>query len=196
MLVALALPVALAAPPPEVAEVWAQVAAPQAVSARFEATQTRRILQHPQASSGTLLVARPDRLAWRWETPAPSVLTLSGDRIGVADPALGLSQEVDLAAMPEVAGLVRGATVWMGGDWAKIEEDFQATWRADGATLVPRDPELGTLIARLELRVGGSPATLTGFEVVEPDGDTLSVRLSDVQRDPPLPADAFALPKP
>jgi len=154
------------------------------------------LLSKPLESKGVLAFARPDRLRWEVTSPAPSLFVVDGTKVGMAYPQLGVSDEIDLAAQPDMARLTRALTVWLGADLDTVLADYTLAWQ-DGppamATLTPRDPTLGKLMANLELTITGDPPRVEQVRIVEPDGDSVEIRLQEVHILPSLPPETFRL---
>ncbi len=194
------LSTAVAAPPelpPEARAAWEAMASVDALEAHFVQVRTSRLLGRPLESRGVLRFARPDRLAWIVESPSPSTFVLVGDRVGIAYPELGVRDEVDLSDNPDMARLVRGMMVWLSGDLAAVQRDYLASWTPGSparAHLVPTDARLARLFRSIDLSIDGDPARVTAVDMLEPDGDTVHIELTDFRTGLEFEAGAFALP--
>lgn len=177
-------------------QAWEELARPRTLRARFTQEQRLAVLSQPLVSTGTLLIQRPDKLAWRTTSPAPSTFLVSGSVVSSAWPELGIKETIDLGKNPDAMGLVQAMTVWMSGDLDAVARDYQVAFRAgppDVATLTPTNPRIASMLSRIELTLSGSPRRVTGVQVVQPDGDVVKIRLESIEVDPTLPADAFRL---
>ncbi|MEQ1504194.1 MAG: outer membrane lipoprotein carrier protein LolA [Myxococcota bacterium] len=195
-----AAPVVAASPAPlpaEAVSVWSELDRVQRLRARFEQVQHRSILAAPLVSTGTLEFARPARVRWEVDAPVRSVFVLDGTTIGTALPDLGHRESIDLGSNPDAARLIQGLMVWLGGDLEAVRRDYTVVWRSGPprvVTLTPIDPTLTKLLASIELTIDGAPAEIRRVVLTEPSGDRVEIALSAIERDPVLPAGAFALP--
>ena len=90
-------------------------------TARFVERKFVHLLNQPLQSSGTLTFVAPDRLQKQTLAPAPSRLTVDGDRLEVEQPD-GKLRNLSLSEVPEIGALVAS---------------IRATLAGDGATLTP-----------------------------------------------------------
>jgi outer membrane lipoprotein-sorting protein len=189
--------------PPEAVAVWEAMSQVRSLEARFEQQRTTSLLNQPLVSTGTLRFERPDKLAWVVEQPGRSTMVVSGSRVGMSYPDLGVHDQLDLAGDPDAQRLVRSMMVWLAGDLEQVSRDYGVAWAAapaggpDGAlhlaTLTPLDPTMAALVARLELSIGGAPLRVLAVTMHEPDGDRVDIAMREVRLDPELPDDAFSI---
>lgn len=188
---------ALAAELPAAARTaWEELARPRTLRARFTQEQRLSVLRDPLISTGTLVIQRPDRLAWRTLTPAPSTFLMTGSVVTSSWPELGLKETVDLGKNSDAMGLVQAMTVWMSGDLDAVARDYAVAFRAgppDVATLTPTNPRIAAMISRIELTLTGAPRRVSAVQITQPDGDVVKIRLESIEVDPALPADSFKL---
>ena len=90
--------------------------------------------------------------------------------------------------------------VWLGGDLDAVKQSYRADPGppADGGWLVhltPRPGPLAEIVGTLDLTVTGEPAEVRRVLITEPDGDTVLIEFSDVQRGVTLTDAHFALPE-
>jgi len=181
--------------PPNAITAWQALSAVQTLQATFTQERTSRLLTKPLVAEGELRFARPGKMAWVTSTPGRSTFVMDGTRVGMAWPDLDMREEIDLASSPEMASLVAATMVWLGGDLARVQEDYEVAW-TDGTPasvlLTPRSAPLSGIIGTLELTV--TVPVIEQVVITEPDGDRVQIRFSDVKIDQPLDAGAFLLP--
>lgn len=189
-----AAPALAEAPPADAAEAWQALGKATSMSASFTQVQQRAILPVPLESTGTLTFERPDKLRWVVNKPTKQILILNGSTLTMETPVLGPPQVLDVSK-PEIAGLIRGLTVWLAGDFAALQRDYTLTYWAPGppakAELVPNDPRVKGFIDKLKLTLSEDRSVITEVVIVEPSGDTIRMTLSDVALNQPVPDDAF-----
>lgn len=182
--------------PPEAVTTWAALDANASLSADFTQVRHSKLLSKPITSSGHLAFARPDRMAWTVTSPARSTFVLDGTKVGMAYPDLGMRDEIDLASNAEVASLVQGMMVWLGGDLETVSKDYDVAWTSGSpavATLTPKDARLSAIIGTLDLTIADGP-TIEKVVITEPDGDRVEITFTSVVPNAELAAEAFALP--
>ncbi|MCP4809572.1 MAG: outer membrane lipoprotein carrier protein LolA [Proteobacteria bacterium] len=181
--------------PPEAIATWAALDANSSLSADFTQVRHSQLLSRPITSSGTLAFERPDRMAWTVTAPARSTFILDGAKVGMAYPDLGMREEIDLASNAEVASLVQGMMVWLGGDLETVSKDYDVAWASGTpsvATLTPKDDKLSAIIGTLDLSIAES--TIQKVVITEPDGDRVEITFDNVTPNATLGSEAFALP--
>ncbi len=189
--------------PPQAVEAWRAMSVVRSLEASFEQSRTTTLLTQPLVSTGTLRFVRPDKLAWIVEQPGRSTMVVSGSKVGMSYPDLGVYEQLDLAGDPDAERLVRSMMVWLAGDLEQVSRDYGLVWAAapaggpEGAlhlaTLSPRDPTMAALVSRLELTLGGEPLRVLAVTMHEPDGDRVDIVMHDVRLEPDLPDDAFSI---
>lgn len=183
--------------PAEATAIWKDLDQVQRLRARFEQVQHRTILSQPLTSTGTLVFARPNQVRWEVDKPARSVFVMNGTQVGTAMPDLGHRESIDLGASPEAARFVQGLMVWLGGDLAQVQRDYDVVWvpgPPPSVVLTPRGPTLVRLLKSITLTLEGTPARIQRVVLVEPSGDHVDISLSAIEIDPVLPSGTFVLP--
>jgi outer membrane lipoprotein-sorting protein len=130
------------------------------------------LLNQPLQSSGTLIFAAPDRLQKQTLAPAPSRLSIDGDRLTV-EPPDGKLRTLSLAEVPELGALVAGIRATLAGNTATLTRYYTPTLTGSAADwslrLEPQDARLRALLAVIRIRGEGS--TIRSIETLERDGD-------------------------
>jgi outer membrane lipoprotein carrier protein len=170
----------------------------QDFAARFE--QVTRPAQlgagsaDPVASRGRVVVAKPARMRWSYETPEPSLVVSDGETLWIYDPAFGEAQR-----LPVDQGFLSGAAVQFLLGQGDMRRDFDISLDACDAErvqllLVPREPA-----SYEKLRVVASPESgdLERTEVHDLLGNVTAVSFHDVEfnRDPPADTFRFVPPE-
>jgi outer membrane lipoprotein-sorting protein len=140
--------------------------------AHFVERKFDHLLNLPLQSSGTLIFAAPDRLQKQTLAPAPSRLSIDGDRLTV-EPPDGKLRTLSLAEVPELGALVAGIRATLAGNTATLTRYYTPTLTGSAADwslrLEPRDARLRALLAVIRIRGEGS--TIRSIETLERDGD-------------------------
>ena len=139
--------------------------------AHFDETKTVSILDRPLESSGELVFTPPDRLEKHQMSPGDERVVADRDRLVVE--RAGRRPVIDFQEHPEVAVLIESIRGTLAGDRASLERLYALTlsggersWRL---VLVPRDPALQSLVAKVAIE--GSGASVQRVEIEQADGD-------------------------
>lgn len=174
---------ATAAEPVVDASVWPALATVHELTARFTQTQQLSVLRTPLASEGSLKFVRPASVEWAVESPARSSFVLNGHLATMAYPDLGMSEQVDLAQVPDANRLATSLLVWMTADAASVARDFDVVYGPGSATLAPKDPTLRGLVASIELSLVSQPWRVSGVVINQPNGDRVTLRFTSLVLD-------------
>ena len=181
--------------PPEAREIWAAMSKLQTLRADFTLERTSSLLSRPLVSTGKIRFARPDRLAWVVEQPAPSTFIIDGATVAFSFPDQGMHQRVDLAGDPEMTRLIQGMLVWLEGDLDRVQRDYLMRWTVeDGvgtATLIPRDPTLAEMMGTMALHFPPGGDHALAVSLIEPDGDHTEISFQRTEINVELGEDAF-----
>jgi outer membrane lipoprotein carrier protein len=166
------------------------------LSAEFTQRNRLKLFKQELRSQGRLYFQRPRQIRWEYLSPDPSKLILDGDKATLTSPG----------AAPQVFDLSRDATMrtvfdqlllWLGGGSlreAEGQHDLSVAGPAGAPTLI-LSPKAGSPVARafqrIELRVDGKTHLLRGLLLQEKNGDEKEITFTKLERNPPLPADAF-----
>ncbi len=136
------------------------------------------------------LAYTPERITWETVAPVRSTVTISGDRLVVAD-ATGKTRELGaLAGDPRVVALLGFIRALVAVDLDAIERDFTIRFGDGELVATPRDGSRLRLFDRIRLRFDASD-DLVDMELVTPTERTrLSFR--NVARVPPPPGGSGA----
>jgi outer membrane lipoprotein carrier protein len=137
-------------------------------------------------SSGTFSLARPGKFRWVYAKPYSQLLVGDGQKVWVYDQDLN---QVTVRAMDKALSATPAALLSGSGEFEKIFtlEELPA---AEGLAWVgarPKDADSGLESARLGF-LGG---VLSKLEFVDNFGQTTTITVSKLEKNPQLPADAF-----
>lgn len=152
-------------------ELMAQLAQVRSGESHFVERKYLQVMTEPLQSSGTLSYTAPGRLEKRTLLPQPGGLLISGDEVRISRGST--SRRISLRDTPEISALVSGLRATMAGDGVTLARFYTTSlqgnatdWRLD---LVPLDPRMRTLVARI--RITGRWSALSGVVTEEPNGD-------------------------
>lgn len=166
----------------------------------FVQTRTLKLLRKPLVSRGSLAFRRPNDLRWEYESPLPTLLVAHGGDIhrlvkrdGIwVDDAGGR-----LEAMKVVLGEIGS---WLDGDFSSSKTFRPILRPAQGqqaahVDLVPADPSLGKLIARITLTFGTRPGTVDAIDIVEEGEGVTHIAFQNPRFDQAIPDARFQPPR-
>jgi outer membrane lipoprotein-sorting protein len=183
--------------PEQAVQAWADMAAVHTLEADFRQERRTHLLSRPLVSTGQLRFKRPDNLAWTVLTPAPSSFVMRGTKIGMAYPALGVREQIDLGSSLEARRLVEGLMIWLQGDLNLVLQSYKVSWTDSEparAILTPKDEGVLRILTQIELEITGHPPQVQTIRMTEPDGDVVIIELMNRRTDVVIPAKAFLLP--
>ncbi len=166
----------------------------------FVQTRTLKILRKPLVSRGNLAFRRPNDLRWEYESPLQTLLVAHGGdihRLVKRDGAWVDDASGRLEAMKVVLGEMG---LWLDGDFSS-SKTFRPTLRAaEGqhpahVDLVPADPSLGKLIARITLTFGTRPGTVDAIDIVEEGEGVTHIAFQSARFDQAIPDARFEPPR-
>jgi outer membrane lipoprotein carrier protein len=189
-----------AAPPPTVDELIDRLTAStqgvHTLAGEFNQRNRLKLFQKELRSRGRFFFRRPRQIRWEYTAPDPSTLVLDGEKATLSTPG----------APPQVFDLERDATMrtifdqlllWLTPsalDRARGEYEMSVGGSAAEPTLVlvPRaQSAIARAFARIELRLDGKTLLLRAIALTERNGDQKEIVFSKLQRNAPLPSDAF-----
>ena len=151
--------------------------------ATFVERQYIAILKRPVESSGELFYDAPDRLEKRTLAPKPESLLLEQGTLSVRRGKRHYA--LALRDYPQIAPFIDSIRATLAGDLAALERTYTVAFE-DGSgdwtlVLVPRDPKLASLVARL--RLAGSADRIREVTVERADGDRSVMTIRESQAD-------------
>ena len=195
---ALALPAGAEPPAPDCAD--AAAAAVQKryegvrdVRARFQQTTESALDGGRQDSSGEVVLAKPGRMRWTYEEPAPSLVVSDGKTLWLYDPLFGEAQK-----LPAGEGFLSGAAARFLLGEGDMRRDFEVTARACEANetrleLVPRE---AASYEKLFLSVDPKSGDVLGTRMVDLIGNVSSVSFLGLRTDTDPPPETFRFEPP
>ncbi len=167
-----------------VAKVQETCARTHDLSAHFEQTATIKSLDQVQKASGILLLKRPEKMRWEYQTPEARLFVTDGRTLWAYSPA-----EKQVVEQPVgQAFSSRLPLAILAGD-CDLRKDFQVGEVANAATrgsataavldLKPKRPEGG--IVRMLLEVSLKDYTVTRTTIFDSQGNTTVISLTEIK---------------
>jgi len=171
-------------------------------SVYFHFTQERhlQLFADPLISTGVMAIGPPDRI--RWETTSPYQSILLGDRKSVAQFEKNDGQWTKLKLeFPQLLKRVMDQMALMNQgklDALTADYDISVTTNRTMAvlTLVPKDSNVRSMLASLEIRMRPDFSATREVLMHEPDGDYTRIIFTSERRNVAFPAGTFDQAKP
>jgi outer membrane lipoprotein-sorting protein len=176
-------------PDPVLVEALASLQQPTSVVATLKQVKTMKAFKRPQRATGRLMVVPPRQVRWEYHTPYKAELVINGDSMSMNYPDLGRKQRFDLASDPAMKGVVDTILFFMEAKPERVMARFEITARkleSNGLsfaelTLVPKSQTTRGFVASIRTTVDLKRGVLTSITLMEPDGDTTAITLTDIQ---------------
>jgi outer membrane lipoprotein carrier protein len=144
-----------------------------------------------QQSTGTVLLARPGRFRWTYETPYSQILVGDGRHVWIYDPDL---EQVTVRPFQSTLGDTPAAALTSD---RPLKDDFSLRdmGERDGLSWVELTPHKpNTTFAHI--RIGLAKQELAAMELVDNLQQTTRLKFLAVKRNPDVPRDAFVFEPP
>jgi outer membrane lipoprotein carrier protein len=170
------------------------------LEASFVQTRTLKILKKPLVSRGVIAYRRPNDLRWEYQSPLATLLVV---RKGNAQRLLrrGTEWVTDHSAKLEAMKVVLGEiNLWLDGNFG-ASKTFRPELRAAGdqqpahVDLLPLDPSLAKIIARIAIAFGDQPGTVSTIDIFEPGEGVTHIAFEHPRYNEPVPDERFETPR-
>lgn len=189
----------VANPAPILQELQRKMSSLGSVYLEFAQERHLKLFTEPLKSEGVMLIERPDEI--RWETTAPYQSILLGDAKSVAQFEFedGKWKKLKLG-FPQMLKRVMDQMVLMHqGKLDALTSDFQisvATGAVVKVTMVPKDKNVLSILASLEIHLAPDLSTTREVVMNEPSGDFTRILFRREVRDVKFPPGAFDQTRP
>jgi outer membrane lipoprotein carrier protein len=189
----------VADPAPVLQDLQRKMSSLRSVYLEFEQERHLKLFNEPLKSQGVMLIERPDRI--RWETTAPYESILLGNRDGVAqfEKADGQWKKLKLGFPQMLKRVMEQMVLMHQGKLDALTADFTisvATGAVAVVTLVPRDKNVRSILASLDVRMFPDFSATHEVRMNEPSGDFTRIIFKREKRDVTLPPATFDQSKP
>jgi outer membrane lipoprotein carrier protein len=160
-----------------------EVRAPSKAQSASDAAQ---VMPKNSTSSGTFVFARPGKFIWSYEKPYQQILQADGDKLYVYDKDLN---QVTVRPLGGALGASPAAILFGSNDLDKNFTLRDAGVKAgiDWLELIPKAKDTQFQSVGIGFRDGN----LQAMELHDVFGNVTLLTFSNIQKNPPLPADAF-----
>jgi outer membrane lipoprotein-sorting protein len=184
-------------------EDWASIrmaaATIKSIETSFVQTRTLKILTKPLVSRGIMAFRRPNDLRWEYQSPLQTLLVAKGGnihRLIKHDATWVADASGRLEAMKIVLGEIN---LWLDGDFSssktfRPELRPARTGQPAHVELVPLDPSLGKIIARINIFFGERPGTVSAIDILEEGEGVTHIAFENSRYDQNIPDARFETP--
>ncbi len=168
--------------------------------ADFVQTRTLKILKKPLVSRGLVAYRRPNDLRWEYQSPLGMLLVV---RKGNAQRLLKHGNEwvTDHGAKLEAMKLVLDEiNLWLEGNFAAsrtFRPELRPATKQQPAhvDLLPLDPALGKIIARITIAFGEQPGTVSAIDIFEQGEGVTHIVFEHPRYNEPVSDERFETPR-
>jgi outer membrane lipoprotein-sorting protein len=172
----------------------------KSIETTFVQTRTLKILKKPLVSRGTMVFRRPNDLRWEYQSPLQTLLVAHGGnihRLIKHDNAWVSDASGHLEAMKIVLGEIN---LWLDGDFSSSKTFRPVLQPAKGGQpayveLLPVDPSLRKIIARIALSFGERPGTVSAIDIYEEGEGVTHIAFDNARFDQAIPDARFEPPR-
>jgi outer membrane lipoprotein-sorting protein len=189
----------VADPAPLLAELQRKMSTLTTVYLEFDQERHLALFAEPLKSSGVMLIDRPDLI--RWETTTPYQSILLGNRKSVAqfEQTGGQWKKLKLGFPQMLKRVMEQMSLMHQGKLDALTADFTlsvATGSVAVVTMVPKDKDVRSMLASLEIKMEPDFSATREVVMNEPNGDKTRILFRREKRGVRLPAGTFDQTKP
>ena len=183
---------------------WASIrkaaASIKSIETSFVQTRTLKILTKPLVSRGIMAFRRPYDLRWEYQSPLETLLVAKGGNIHRLIKH-GTTWVADVSGRMEAMKIVLGEiNLWLDGDFSssktfRPELHPARAGQAAHVALIPLDPSLGKIIARITIGFGERPGTVSAIDIFEEGEGVTRIVFENARFDQSIPDQRFEPPR-
>ena len=172
----------------------------KSIETNFVQTRTLKILTKPLVSRGIMAFRRPNDLRWEYQSPLETLLVAKGGNIHRLIKH-GSTWVADASARLEAMKIVLGEiNLWLDGNFSSSKTFRPELHPADAGQaahveLIPVDPSLGKIIARISINFGERPGTVSSIDIHEEGAGVTHIAFENARFDQNIPDQRFEPPR-
>jgi outer membrane lipoprotein-sorting protein len=172
----------------------------KSIETSFVQTRTLKILTKPLVSRGIMAFRRPNDLRWEYQSPLETLLVAKGGNIHRLIKH-GTTWVADVSGRMEAMKIVLGEiNLWLDGDFSssktfRPELHPARAGQAAHVALIPLDPSLGKIIARITIGFGERPGTVSAIDIFEEGEGVTRIVFENARFDQSIPDQRFEPPR-
>ncbi|MFA7344885.1 MAG: outer membrane lipoprotein carrier protein LolA [Terrimicrobiaceae bacterium] len=162
----------------------------QTLKVDFVQEKHLEILERKLVLKGRITLQKPDKIAWRVQSPIRYGLVIQGATLRQWSEDTQGIQQFSLAGNPVFSAAVKQLQSWFSGNYLVLAREFDVAVPSGSPLVLEFTPRAGSpsreVIRRIVMRFGEDERFLDRLEVAETGGDTMSITFSDPSLNPPL----------
>ena len=172
----------------------------KSIETDFVQTRTLKILTKPLVSRGIMAFRRPNDLRWEYQSPLETLLVAKGGNVHRLIKH-GSTWVADASARLEAMKIVLDEiNLWLDGNFSssktfRPELHPAQAGRAAHVELIPGDPSLGKIIARISINFGERPGTVSSIDIHEEGAGVTHIAFENSRFDQNIPDQRFEPPR-
>jgi outer membrane lipoprotein-sorting protein len=150
-----------------------QVASDQISSFSSDFTQEKHLslFAQPVLFTGKLVIVRPDRLRWQFNSPIPSVLLFNGNE-GTRCNDQQAPEYFQLSSDPIMKTVAEQLWLWLGGDYNRLSSFYTLEKHGESTLVIlPKDSATAEYISSVSISFDPISMQPQLVEISEPGGD-------------------------
>ena len=167
------------------------------IQADFVQTRHLKELDMKVEIRGEMVCEKNGRLRWQVKSPILSITVISQNELRHFDGETGKLAVIDSAKFPWLGVLRDCMTDWIAADPERLHQRFKlATQDSRTLRLLPENDQFRQIFNAVEIRLSADFNTVERILIEEKSGDRLTIRFSQVRKNPVLPEKIWQLPPP
>ena len=169
----------------------------QVIQADFVQTRHLAELDMKVEIRGEMVCEKNGRLRWQVKSPIKSITVIKRNELRHFDGETGKLAVIDSSKFPWLGILRDCMTDWITADPDRLRQRFELDLK-DGRTLrlLSKIDQLRQIFKSVEIRLSADFNAIEQILIEESSGDRLTIRFSQVRKNPVLPEKIWQLPPP
>ncbi len=167
------------------------------VQTRFVETKQIRILEQEMKLTGQLAVEKPDRLAWRVETPLACTILITDGEVKQWDEDSRSVQRFSSRSNPVFAMVLDQMQNWFSGNFAALQSDYDVTVQQEHPpvlTFKPRsDSPNAQAVRQVAVTIRDDLRYVQSIEIEDSSGDVTLMTFTDTLLNEPVPPETWRI---
>lgn len=169
----------------------------ETVQTRFVETKQIRILEQEMKLTGSLAVEKPERLAWRVESPLACTIIISDGKVRQWDEDSNQIESFSSRSNPVVSMVLDQMQNWFSGDFVSLLSDYDVSVKQRDPlmlTFVPHeDSPNAKAIKQVCVTIRDDLRYVQAISIIDTSGDTTTIEFQDTVLNEPVPADTWRI---
>lgn len=175
----------------------AEFAAIQTVQTGFVETKQIRILEQEIKLTGRLAIEKPERLAWRVETPLACTLIISDGRVKQWDEDSQSVQSFSSRSNPIFAMVLDQMQNWFSGNFVTLQDDYNVTVQQENPLILSFNPHADSpnanAIRQVCVTIRDDLRYVQSIQIEDSSGDVTDMQFVDTLLNEDVPPETWRI---